>query len=122
MSLFDLSAALAQGTPPPSGGGMGSTVLILILMFAGMYFLVIAPQRKKQKEHDAKISSLKSGDRIVTNGGLYGTVVNVKNDRFIVKISDNTKVELAKQFVANVVSKEDEAKGEVAELKPDPAK
>lgn len=52
------------------------------------------------------LSELKSGDVIVTNGGLHGTITNVKDDRFVVRIADNTKVELGKSFVSSKVSSE----------------
>lgn len=66
-----------------------------------MWFLIIAPQRKRQKAHDQMLRDLKTGDEIVTSGGLYGTITNVKDDRFVVRIADNTKIELGKAFVAN---------------------
>ncbi len=68
-----------------------------------MWFLIIAPQRKRQKAHDKMLSELKSGDEIVTTGGIFGTITNVKDDRFIVKIADGTKVELGKSFVSSKV-------------------
>lgn len=75
------------------------------LMAAGFYFLLIAPQRKKQKEHEKLLSALQSGDEIVTNGGIFGVITNVKEDRFVVRIADNTKIELGKSFVASVVKR-----------------
>ncbi len=76
-----------------------------LALFAAMYFLMIAPQRKKQKELEKTIASLGSGDEIVTTGGIYGTITNVKDDRFIVRIADNTKIEIGKSFVLSVVKK-----------------
>lgn len=93
----------AQQEPQP-GGGMGF-LLVMGLMFAAMWFLLIAPQRKKQKELQRMISELKSGDEILTVGGVYGTITNVKDDRFVVKISESTKIELNKSHVQSLVSK-----------------
>jgi preprotein translocase subunit YajC len=73
--------------------------MFLGLMFAAMYFLLIAPQRKKQKEHDKMLAALGTGDEIVTTGGIFGVITNVKDDRFVVRISDTTKVEIGKGFV-----------------------
>jgi len=98
---FYTQLPLAQATQPP-GGGFGS-LLPFILLFAGMWFLIIAPQRKRQKAHDKMLSELKTGDEIVTSGGIYGTITNVKDDRLVVRIADNTKIELGKSFVANKV-------------------
>ena len=71
-----------------------------------MYFFMIAPQRKKQKEHEKLLKSLQSGDEIVTTGGIYGTITNVKEDRFVVRIADNTKIEIGKGFVTSVLNKQ----------------
>ena len=103
MTISDISILLplAQGTG--GGGGLGQ-FLPIILLFVGMWFLIIAPQRKRQKAHDKMLSELQTGDEIVTSGGVYGTITNVKEDRFVVRIADNTKIELGKGFVANKVA------------------
>ena len=102
-----LISSVAQAQPSPGGAGM-SPFLIIGLMFAGMYFLIIAPQRKKQKQHQKMISELKSGATVVTTGGIFGTIANVKDDRFVLKIADNTKIEIAKSAVASVVAAAEE--------------
>lgn len=78
--------------------------LPMILIFAAMWFLLIAPQRKKQKQHQKMITELKSGTDVITSGGIYGTITNVKDDRFVLKISDTTKIEVTKGSVASVIS------------------
>ncbi len=103
MTITEISIffPLAQGA---SGGGGFGQFLPIILLFVGMWFLIIAPQRKRQKAHDKMLSELQTGDEIVTSGGVYGTITNVKEDRFVVRIADNTKIELGKGFVANKVA------------------
>ena len=86
----------------PSGGGL-SQFLPIILLFVGMWFLIIAPQRKKQKAHDKMITELKTGDAIITSGGIYGSITNVKDDRFVVRVADNVKIELTKQSIGNKI-------------------
>lgn len=98
----------AQQSAPP-GAGM-TQILFLGLMFAAMYFLMIAPQRKKQKQHEAMLKALQAGDEIITSGGLYGQVVSVKEDRLIVRIAENTRIELGRGFVSAVVKKTDDSK------------
>ena len=71
-----------------------------------MYFLLIAPQRKKQKKHQQMITELKSGTEVVTSGGIYGTITNVKDDRFVLKISDTTKIEISKSAIGSVIDDE----------------
>jgi len=78
-------------------------ILFFILLFAGMWFLIIAPQRKRQKQQEAMIKALQTGDKVLTSGGVYGEITNVKDDRLTVKIAENVKVEVARPFVANKV-------------------
>lgn len=93
-------------TPAPGGApGSNMFLIVMVLMFAGMYFLTIAPQRKKEKEHKKMLAALESGDEILTSGGIYGVITNVKDDRFVVRISDGAKVEIAKGFVSTVIKK-----------------
>ena len=91
--------AQAEGAPNPLAG-----MWPILLMFAAMYFLIIAPQRKKQKQHQKMITELQSGAEVVTSGGIYGTVTNVKDDRFVVRIAENTKIEVTKGSIASVVN------------------
>lgn len=105
MSLItDANAMLAQ-TAAPAGPGGSTMIIFYALLFAAMYFFMIAPQRKKQKEQEKMLAALGSGDEIVTSGGIYGTITNVKEDRFVVRVADNTKIEIGKSFVTAVVSK-----------------
>lgn len=88
--------------PVVAQGGQPNPLISLlpfILLFAGMYFLIIAPQRRKQKVHDQMVQNLQKGDKIVTNGGLYGEITALKQDRLVVKIAENTRIELNKNFV-----------------------
>jgi preprotein translocase subunit YajC len=80
-------------------------ILPMVLLFGAMYFFLIAPQRKKQKEHEKMLTALQSGDEIVTTGGIFGVITNVKEDRFVVRVADNTKLEIGKGFVQSVVKK-----------------
>lgn len=109
MTKFSLLLAQAQ---PAAPSGMQSllSLLPMILIFAAMYFLLIAPQRKKQKEHEKMLTTLKAGDEIVTTGGIYGTITSVKEDRFVVRVgADNQKLEIGKAFVHALVKKTDAA-------------
>ncbi len=102
---------LAQQTAAPAGqapGGFPLQMLIIGLMFAGFYFIIIAPQRKKQKEHDRMLGTLGNGDEVITSGGIYGVITSVKSDRFVLRISDNnTKIEVGKGFIQTIVAKVD---------------
>jgi len=102
--LSDTSLFMAQ-TAAAAQPSMLSGLLPIILLFAAMYFLMIAPQRKKQKAHDKMLLELQTGDEVVTSGGIYGQITNVKEDRFVIRVSDTTKLEVGKTFVSAVLRK-----------------
>jgi preprotein translocase subunit YajC len=102
-----ITQIIAQAAP--SGGAPLAGMWPILLMFAAMYFLIIAPQRKKQKQHQKMITELTSGADVVTSGGLYGTITNVKDDRFVLRVAEGTKVEITKSSVATVLSGESES-------------
>ena len=82
----------------------------LILIFAIMYLLLIRPQQKKLKEHQAMVAALRRGDQIITQGGLIGKVSKVKDDNEIeVELAENVKVRVVKSTVAQVISKTEPA-------------
>ena len=84
--MIKSSLFLAQAQPAPSGPGALLQFLPLILMFGAMYFLLIAPQRKRQKELDKLQSELAVGDKVLAAGGIYGRVVSIKDDRITLEL------------------------------------
>jgi preprotein translocase subunit YajC len=96
-----------QSSPAPAGPTSGGPLMLLFWVFfiGAMWFLLIAPQRKKQKEQQKMISALASGDQVLLTGGIYGEITSVRPDRLIVRIGDNTKVEVDKAFIHAVVKK-----------------
>lgn len=84
--------------------------LPLILIFAIMYFLLIRPQQKKVKDHQAMVSAVRRGDQIVTQGGLIGKVTKVKDDNEVeVELAEGVKVRVVKSTIAQVTSKTEPA-------------
>ncbi|HHD81356.1 MAG TPA: preprotein translocase subunit YajC [Campylobacterales bacterium] len=77
--------------------------LPLILLFGIFYFLIIRPQQKQQKEHQAMLEALKKGDKILTTGGLYAEIAKVEEDFIKIKLNDTTIVKLDKAFVSRKV-------------------
>ena len=108
LSPATFAAAAPAAAPSAPGFAGGMQFMMLLFIFGAMYFLMIAPQRKKQKEHDKMLAALKTGDEVVTSGGIFGTITNVKDDRFVVRIGDNTKIEVGKGFIQSVVRKVDD--------------
>ncbi|HXN36267.1 MAG TPA: preprotein translocase subunit YajC [Opitutaceae bacterium] len=98
---------IAQTAAPAAPAGFPISMFAeMALIFGAFYFLLIAPQKKKQKEHEKLVATLQSGDEIVTTGGIFGTITNVKDDRFVVRVSDNAKIEIGKGFVQTVLKKQ----------------
>ena len=102
-----------QTAPAPGGSGFNPSILLFYgLIMAAMWFLLIAPQRKKQKDLQKMISGLSAGDEVLLAGGIYGEITSVRPDRLIVRIGDNTKVEVEKSFIHTVVRKSGAAAAE----------
>jgi preprotein translocase subunit YajC len=109
-SLISALDFVAQAPAPGQGPSAWVQILPMVLLFGAMYFFMIAPQRKKQKEHEKMLAALQSGDEVVTTGGIFGVITNVKDDRFVVRVADNTKIEVGKSFVQTVLKKSGEEK------------
>ena len=90
-------------------GGNPLTMLVpFVLIFAVFYFIVIMPAKKQQKKKDAMIAALKKGDRVVTNGGIYGSVAAVEDQSLLLKVAENVKIRVAKSAIAGMAAGEDE--------------
>jgi preprotein translocase subunit YajC len=104
--MTNLSLLLAQNAPASASGAQTFlSMLPMILIFGAMYFLMIAPQRKKQKEHEKMMAALQTGDEVITTGGIYGTISNVKDDRFVIRVGEGQKLEVGKAFIQSCVKK-----------------
>ncbi len=77
-----------------------SGLFMMVIIFGIMYFLLIAPMRKKQKAHAQMVDNLKTGDRVVTNGGIFGTVVGIAENKVQLRIAEQVKIELSKSAVS----------------------
>ena len=87
-----------------AAGPLGS-FFPLIAIFLIFYFIVIRPERAKQKEHKEQLTKLGKNDQVVTTGGIHGTVVNVKPDTIILRVDDNVRIEVDKEAVTKIKSK-----------------
>ncbi|SMO38521.1 preprotein translocase subunit YajC [Melghirimyces algeriensis] len=86
--------------------------LPIILIFAVFYFLLLRPQQKRQKQRNAMLSSLKKGDKIITIGGLHGTIMDLTEDRITLKVNDNSRLIFERSAVNAVVNPEENNKEE----------
>lgn len=101
--LFILLAQAQPAAPPGAGPNPLASFLPIILIFIIMYFVLFRPQMRRQKEQRRLISSLKTGDRVVTSAGIHGMITNVKEKTVTVKVADNVKIEMEKSAVTNVL-------------------
>lgn len=98
MFLYGQAAGGAAQQP-----SMLTALLPFVIIFVIFYFLIIMPARKKQKQHQNLLSSLKGGERVVTSGGIYGTVSRVMEDRIEIQVDKNTKLQVTKPSVTAVI-------------------
>lgn len=88
------------------GNPMISTLLMLLQflpIFLILYFLIIRPQQQQKKKTEAMLAALKKGDRVLTNGGMFGTVVGLEGDKAVLKVGENLKIEFVKSAIVQVI-------------------
>ena len=106
----------------PAGGGMTSIIMI-VAMIAVFYFLMIRPENKRKKEAEQMRSAVKTGDQITTIGGIMGTVVSVKDDKFVMETgADQVRIELAKWAISTNETAAAAAKAEAKKRQEEKAK
>jgi len=94
-----------------SSGGMSLAFLLLIFIFAIFYLLLILPQQKRQKRWQEMVNNLKSGDKVITGGGIRGTIIAIKDDALHLRVPpDNLRLEVTKASVVSVAREEEPAK------------
>jgi len=102
---MNIAYAMGQGGAPGAGGASGllsSPLLPIILMLAIMWFLMIRPQQKKQKEHREMLNNLKKGDTVVTSGGIYGRITGVAENFLTLEIADKVRVKVGRGYIADL--------------------
>jgi preprotein translocase subunit YajC len=117
-----ISTAYAQTGGADGGSGMLIQLLPLVLIFVVFYFLIIRPQQKKVKDHKAMVDALRRGDRVVTTGGLIGTVIKVTGDREVgLEIADGVRVRVMRGMIAEVMARTEPGDGDKGEKAEKPA-
>lgn len=102
-----LSSMIAMAAPQAQNGAQPNQFLAflpIIVMFVIFYFLLIRPQQKRQQQHDLLLKELKKGDKVVTNGGILGTVIGVKEKEVVLKVGDDgVKLEFLRSSVSQII-------------------
>lgn len=105
------ASMLAMSSGEGAGQGAGFIQIgMMVMIFVVFWFMIIRPQKKQQDQRKKMIEAMKRGDKIVTNGGLFATVRDVKGDRIVATIAEGVKVEISKNAVGGVLN-EEEAEG-----------
>jgi preprotein translocase subunit YajC len=92
---------------PPGGAGGSLPMLLPLLLIPVLYFVMIRPQQKRQKQWQAMLGSIKGGDRITTAGGIRGVILSIKDDVIVIRVApDNIKLEVAKSAIASVTTQD----------------
>jgi preprotein translocase subunit YajC len=95
--------SVLMAAPGGQGPAFGDQLVLILIIFSIFYFIVFRPMRKRQRETEQMLSALKSGDRVVTNGGIYGTVVGVGDDNVVqLRVADHVKIQVAKSAIARL--------------------
>jgi preprotein translocase subunit YajC len=114
-----LMAAPPAGDGAPAGGSFITSIIPFAAIILIFYFLIIRPQNKKRKETEKMLSALKKGDKIVTIGGIHGTVQSVRETTVLVKVDDNVKIEFLRSAVSNIVTASASKEKEIEEKDDD---
>lgn len=101
--MIDFAYAMAPSPGGGNGGGIMSVLPLMIGMFAIMYFLIIRPQQKQRRERESLLRAIKKGDRVVTTGGLYGTVVGLSEQTVTLKVADQVKLDFERGAIGRIV-------------------
>lgn len=109
LSLLSAMAAPEASGAAGSTGSMMTTFVTFGLIIVIFYFLIIRPQKKRDKETKEMLAAIKKGDKVVSIGGIHGTVVAVKETTVVVKVDDNTRLEFSRSAISSIVNRKAEA-------------
>lgn len=118
-----ISPAYAQAAGGDGGTGMWVQLLPLVLIFVVFYFLLIRPQQKKMKTHQQMLEALRRGDRVVTSGGIIGTITRIDSEREVtLEIAQNVRVKVMRGMISEVMAKPEPADAKASESKSSESK
>ena len=106
LANLGLASLIAMAAPPGGSGGqqgsMFSTLIPLVVIFAIFYFLMIRPQQKQAKKHKEMLAALKKGDKVVTRGGMMGTIYSIADNIITLEVADNVRIQFSRESIAGV--------------------
>ena len=107
MNLTPVIIAQAEAPAAAPGGSPLQFPIMMAILFAIMYFMMIRPQRRRDKERKAMIASVKAGERVLLTSGILGVVRNVNETSLVIQIAENTKIEVVKAAISQVLAKDE---------------
>jgi len=102
-----LPLTLAQAEAPAPAGSPFQFPIMMVILFGIMYFMMIRPQKRREKERKEMIASVKSGARVLMTSGIIGQVTTVKENTLVIKIAENTKVEVVRAAISQILEKDE---------------
>ena len=96
--------AMAPQSGEGGGGGMISTVIMFGAIFLIFYFMIIRPQQKRAKERDKMLANIQKGDKIVTSGGVHGTIAGIEEKTILLDVGDKVKLKIERSAVTTIIS------------------
>jgi preprotein translocase subunit YajC len=112
MTTLSLLRLLQDAPSPSSGNFMNGPLMPLLLVGVLFFFLLILPERKKQKQRQAMLDAIKKGDRVMTTSGIYGTVVTTTSEIAVLQVSDNVRMRFARAAIQSVIEPEKDGAAE----------
>lgn len=122
INLMGSSVSSDTGAAAGTAGSGASSIVMLVVMLLVFYFLLIRPQKKRDKEAKAMMAALKKGDKVVTIGGIHGTIATVRENTVVIKVEDDFKIEFNKSAISSVVNREVTVEKKEETVKEAPAK
>jgi preprotein translocase subunit YajC len=101
-----LIAMAPQGGSGAGGGSMVSTFVMFGAIFLIFYFMIIRPQQKRAKEREKLLSSIEKGDKVITSGGMHGTVAGVEEKTILLQVTENVKLKVERSAIATILNKD----------------
>lgn len=110
ISIYTMQLSwILLAAPAPDGSGSGGGAIQTLVMFGTMalifFFMIYRPQKKRQKEREALLSAIEKGDKVVTTGGMHGTVAAIEDNTILIQVADNTKIRFERSAVTTIANK-----------------
>lgn len=101
-----MNSLVLMAADSTSSASLTSSLIMFALIILIFYFLIYRPQKKRDKEAKAMLAAMKKGDKVVTIGGIHGTIVTVKDKTVVIKVDDSARIEFSKEAISSVISKD----------------